>query len=77
MAKQVITITMEDKGGVGLQYPVSVSTNFLIEDEHGSMSCITAMAFRKCFPEMMKQVNEDIAATMSDVIQNMEPDNVH
>lgn len=77
MAKQVITITLEDKGGVGLQYPVSVNTNFQIEDEHGSMPCITAMAFRKLFPELMKLVSDDVAANITDICQKMEADNVH
>lgn len=77
MAKQIITITMDDEANIGMKSPVSVKMDVQFENEHGSMSLITAAAFKKNFHEIMSFVGSDVAKTASEVIRSSNDGKTH
>ncbi|EGG6362804.1 hypothetical protein HI999_000772 [Salmonella enterica] len=77
MAKQIITITMDDEANIGLKSPVSVKMDIQFQEEQGSMSLITAAAFKSHFHKIMKFVGNDVARTVSDTCRKMENNDVH
>ncbi|EAR7071091.1 hypothetical protein J8N54_001678 [Salmonella enterica] len=77
MAKQVITITMDDEANIGLKSPVSVKMDVQFENEQGSMSLITAAAFKSHFHKIMKFVGNDVARNVSNICREMGNNDVH
>ncbi|HBC0987589.1 TPA: hypothetical protein IGZ61_002263 [Escherichia coli] len=64
MAKQVVTITMNDAAAVESGSPVDICIECEGISEHGSMSYLTALALRNSLPDILRLIGEQIASDL-------------